>query len=121
MNRLFGSAGQADGVLAHARLWQPIAHLIQYNTGGVDEAGVEAMMTRGREVLSRIPGVRRVATGRAVKADAQFRLCWVIEFASEKVIDSYRVHPDHVAFADELFRPIAADRLSIDYGLTERV
>jgi len=120
MNRLFGSAGQAEGVLASARLWHPVAHLILYNTSGVDEAGVNAMMARGREVLSGIPGVRRVATGRAVKTDAQYRYCWMIEFASEKVIDSYRDHADHVAFADGLFRPIAANRLSIDYELIER-
>jgi fructose-bisphosphate aldolase class II len=120
MNHLFGSAGQAEGVLADARLWQPVAHLIQYNTRGVDEAGVEAMMARGREVLSRIPGVRRVATGHAVKADSQYSCCWVIEFTSERVIDSYRDHADHVAFADGLFRPVAPERLSIDYKLTER-
>jgi len=33
--------------------------------------------------------------------------------------DSYRDHSDHVAFADGLFRPIARERLSIDYRLTE--
>ncbi len=120
MNHLFGSAGQAEGALAGARLWHPVAHLILYNTSGADEAGVEAMMARGREVLSGIPGVRRVATGRAVKTDAQYRCCWIIEFASEKVIDSYRDHADHVAFAAGLFRPIAGERLSIDYRLTER-
>lgn len=35
-------------------------------------------------------------------------------FANAAVIDSYREHPDHVAFADGQFRPIAPDRLSID-------
>ena len=83
-------------------------------------AEVEAMMAQGREVLSRIPGVRRVASGRAIKEDAQYRCCWIIEFANAKVIDSYRDHPDHVAFANGLFRPIAKDRVSIDYELTER-
>ncbi|MCG6859875.1 MAG: class II fructose-bisphosphate aldolase [Chromatiaceae bacterium] len=114
-----GSAGRAEEVLASARPWRPVGHLILYNTSGVEEAGVHAMMARGREVLSKIPGVRRVATGRAVKEDAQYRCCWVIEFACGKVVDSYRDHADHVAFADELFRPIALDRLSIDYELTE--
>jgi fructose-bisphosphate aldolase class II len=120
MSHLFGSAGQAQGVLASARPWRPVAHLILYDADGLDEAGVEAMMAQGREVLSAIPGVRRVAAGRAVKADVPYHWCWVIEFASEKVIDSYRDHPDHVAFADGLFRPIARERLSIDYELRER-
>jgi fructose-bisphosphate aldolase, class II len=121
MNHLFGSAGRADEVLESARPWSSVAHLILYETSGLDEAGVDAMMARGREVLSGIPGVRRVATGHAVKTDAQYSCCWVIEFASEKVIDSYREHPDHVAFADELFRPVARERLSIDYRLTDSI
>jgi fructose-bisphosphate aldolase class II len=62
--------------------------------------------------------VRRVATGRAVEEDSRYRCCWIVEFTSEQVIASYRDDPDHVAFADELFRPIAPDRLSIDYALT---
>jgi fructose-bisphosphate aldolase, class II len=121
MNHLFGSAGRADGVLASARPWSSVAHLILYEASGLDEAGVDAMMARGREVLSGIPGVRRVATGHAVKTDAQYSCCWIIEFASEKVIDSYREHPDHVAFADGLFRPVARERLSIDYWLTDSI
>jgi fructose-bisphosphate aldolase class II len=120
VSHLFGSAGRAEEVLATARPWRTVEHLIVYNTSGASEAEVDAMMARGREVLSRIPGVRRVATGRAVKQDVPYRCCWIIEFASKQVIDSYRDHPDHVAFADELFRPIAGDRLSIDYELTER-
>jgi fructose-bisphosphate aldolase class II len=120
VNHLFGSSGRAEEVLSTARPWRTIEHLIVYNTTGASDAEVDAMMARGREVLSKIPGVRRVATGRAVKEDARYRCCWIIEFASKQVIDSYRDHPDHVAFANELFRPIAGDRLSIDYELTER-
>ncbi|MFZ0256111.1 MAG: Dabb family protein [Gammaproteobacteria bacterium] len=91
-----------------------------YNTNSTSNAEAEAMMVRRREVLSRIPDVRRVASGRAIKEHAQYRCCWIIEFANAKVIDSYCDHPDHVAFANELFRPIAKDRVSIDYALTER-
>ncbi|MEW8292943.1 MAG: Dabb family protein [Candidatus Thiodiazotropha endolucinida] len=37
------------------------------------------------------------------------------------MIDSYREHPDHVAFADNHFRPVAGDRVSIDYqGVEDR-
>jgi len=34
------------------------------------------------------------------------------------VIESYRDHPEHVAYADNHFRPQAGDRISIDYQLT---
>lgn len=114
-HRLFGAAGRAAEVLEQCRSWHPVEHVIVYNVDGADERQIEAMMARGREVLGRIPGVRRVFTGWAVTESPRFRCCWLVEFAHEKVIASYRDHPDHVAFANEVFRPIAGNRVSIDF------
>jgi len=72
-------------------------------------------MAEGRRVLSAIPGVRAVFTGEAVKTDASYRYTWLIRFCHPAVIDSYREHPAHVAFADNLFRPVAGKRISIDF------
>ncbi|MDH5766968.1 MAG: Dabb family protein, partial [Gammaproteobacteria bacterium] len=47
--------------------------------------------------------------------DAGYKHCWVVRFTDKAVIDSYREHPDHVAFADNRFRPYAGGRVSIDY------
>lgn len=116
MIRLFGSDGRADAVLAESRPWCPVEHVIVYNVTGASDAQVQAMMARGREVLSQIPGVRRVVTGWAVSEKPKFRFCWLIEFAHEQVIASYREHPAHVAFANELFRPVAGERVSIDFS-----
>lgn len=113
--KLWGSAGKADAVLAESRPWRPVEHTIVYNVSGADDSQVEAMMARGREVLAKIPGVRRVFTGRAVKDDAQYRFCWIVQFAHENVIESYRNHPEHAAFANNHFRPLADDRISIDF------
>jgi fructose-bisphosphate aldolase class II len=117
--RLWGSAGRADQVLACCDPWLPVEHLIVYNVQGLDEEGVEAMMAEGRRVLSAIPGVREVVTGRAVKAEADYRYTWLVRFCHPAVIDSYREHPDHVDFADRLFRPVAVGRISIDYQAVE--
>ena len=73
------------------------------------------MIAEGRQVLSAIPGVRHVFTGAAAAADARFRYCWNVRFCHPAVIDSYRLHADHIQFADRLFRPAAADRISIDF------
>lgn len=110
-----GSAGRAAEVLVQCRAWRPIQHVIVYNVEGATDSQVEAMMAQGRETLGRIPGVRRVFTGWALQDRPQYRYCWLVEFVHEKVIDSYRDHPDHVAFANQLFRPIAGDRVSIDF------
>jgi len=110
-----GSAGRAAEVLVQCRAWRPIQHVIVYNVEGATDAQVEVMMARGREALSRIPGVRRVFTGWAVPERPRFRFCWLVEMVHEKVIESYREHPEHVAFANQMFRPIAGDRVSVDF------
>jgi fructose-bisphosphate aldolase class II len=116
---LWGGAGRADAVLAEARPWREVEHLIVYNLNEAGEARVADMMREGREVLGAIPGVRRVFTGDAITADAQYRHCWLVRFASEAVIPNYRDHPAHRAFADTHFRPVAGDRVSIDYLAVE--
>jgi fructose-bisphosphate aldolase class II len=112
----WGSAGQADAVLAVAEAWQPVHHVILYNVDTDDDTQVSNMMREGEKVLSNIPGVRRVITANAVHKGAKYKFSWLIEFVHENVIESYRDHPDHVAFADNLFRPIAGDRISIDFN-----
>ena len=111
----WGSAGQAEAVLANVTEWQPVHHVIIFNVAETSELPVEKMLSEGEAVLSKIPGVRRVLTGTAVQEEAKFRFCWLIEFVHDNVIASYRDHPDHVDFANNLFRPVAADRISIDF------
>ena len=113
---LWGSTGRAAEVLVQCQAWQPVEHAILYNVEGTTDEQVGEMMTRGHEVLAKIPGVRRVFTGWAVQEKTKYRFCWLVQFSHSKVIDSYRDHPEHVAFANQHFRPIAADRLSIDFA-----
>lgn len=113
--RLCGSAERGAEVLNCCRSWMPVEHVIIYNVKGVDEHDVDTMMAEGRRVLSAIPGVREVVTGKAVQESAKYRYVWLVRFCDPAVIERYRDHPDHVAFADNRFRPVAGDRISIDY------
>ena len=63
--------------------------------------------------------MREVFTGEAVKEDAKYRYTWLVRFCHPAVIGSYREHPDHIAFANNLFRPVAGERISIDYHMVE--
>ena len=60
-----------------------------------------------------------VEIGKAVGDQGKYRYCWLIRFANDKVIDSYKNHPDHVAYADTSFRPLAGDRITNDYAILE--
>ena len=119
--RLWGAAGRAAEVLAQCRPWRSVEHLIIYNVKGLDAAGGESLMAEGRRMLGAIPGVREVFTGEAVKDDAKYRYTWLVRFCHPAVIDSYREHPDHIAFANNLFRPVAGERISIDFQAVETV
>lgn len=110
------ACGQGQELLKQAELWQPVEHLIIYNTI-CDEEQSQELARKGREILDEIPGVRQTWSGMSVNTDASYRYCWLIRFANTKVIDSYREHPDHVAYANQHFRPFAGDRISIDYQL----
>jgi fructose-bisphosphate aldolase class II len=112
---LWGGSGRAEEVAGACRPWREVEHLIVYNLSGVTPEEAAAMMAEGRRVLGAIPGVREVITGTSAREDAPYRHCWLVRFASPAVIDSYREHPDHAAFADARFRPRAADRISIDF------
>jgi len=112
--QLWGCAGRADEVMKASTPWSPVEHLIIYNVEASDDT-VHTMMDEGRRVLVTIPGVREVFTGDALQEGARYRFSWLVKFCHPAVIDSYREHPAHLTFADNLFRPIAGDRISIDY------
>ena len=114
---LWGSAGRAKALIAECESWAPVEHLIIYNVHGISEDETMAIIDEGRSILSSIPGVLEVLTGTAMKDDDAYRYTWLIRFCHRAVIDSYREHPLHVAFADKLFRPVAAERISIDYQI----
>lgn len=113
--RLWGAAGRAAEVLACCRPWLNVEHVVAYNAPNLAEGELRAVMAEGQRVLAAIPGVREVEVGSVADKSARYRHCWLIRFASSTVIDNYKQHPAHVAFADRLFRPAAADRLTADY------
>jgi fructose-bisphosphate aldolase class II len=114
--QLWGSADRAEALLNACEPWQPVDHVIVYNpTAAVD---VGAMMRDGRRMLGAIPGVREVITGRAISQGAAYQYCWNVRFCHPRVIESYRHHPEHVRFADRYFRPVAADRITIDFAVS---
>jgi fructose-bisphosphate aldolase class II len=115
--RLWGSANRAKDLLACCTPWKPVEHVIIYNVQNTSPEQVTHIMSEGKRVLGDIPGVREVLTGHAVKNNADYQYTWLVRFCHSAVIDSYRNNPAHVSFADNLFRPIAKHRISIDFNI----
>lgn len=116
--KLWGSAGRAAEVLAQCPPLQPVVHVVEFNVPADALPELAGILHEGRQRLAMIPGVRAVATGEAIADAAHYRHCWIVTFTNEKIVDYYRHHPLHVDFANGLFRPIAEDRLTIDFRLT---
>lgn len=114
--RLWGSGGRAAEVLAQCRPWQEVEHVVFYNVPAeLSENEVAAIMREGKESLKTIPGVRAIRTGRAIQPDGKYRYCWLIGLSSLSAVDVYRNHPAHQRFANKVFRPVAADRITLDF------
>lgn len=117
--QVWGSAGRAAEVQIQCRPWRNVEHVIVYNTNSSDPAAVEEMLGKGKQQLQQVPGVLDVQTGKAVNSHGKYRYCWLIRFAHEMVIENYKQHSLHVAYADKHFRPLAADRITNDYEILD--
>ncbi len=67
------NAGRAAEILAQCETWAPVEHLIIYNVERMSVEQAHTMMAKGRRILTRIPGVREVCTGEALKEGAKYR------------------------------------------------
>lgn len=115
--RTLNAAGKASGALAAARRRRLVEHVVMFNAPDLTEPEVEELFRIGCEQLGAVPGVRGVRVGRAITPRPRYSLCWIVRFANEAVAESYKHDPMHLAFADNRFRPVATDRLTIDFLL----
>ncbi|MCC3374194.1 Dabb family protein [Cohnella sp. REN36] len=95
-----------------------IRHLIVFNIReGATHQDCLKMIEIGKKELMTIPGVIGISFGTACSETARYRYTLSVEFESMDVIEFYKYHPAHVAFADQHFRPLATDRITTDYRL----
>ncbi|MEJ2060487.1 MAG: class II fructose-bisphosphate aldolase family protein [Gammaproteobacteria bacterium] len=103
--RLWGAAGRAAEVLERCRHWVPVEHIVTHDAEGLDDMGAEAVMAEGRRILSTIPGVREVGSGKVMRDDGLCRYSWLVRFCHTAAVASYREHPDYVSFVSQRLRP----------------
>jgi fructose-bisphosphate aldolase class II len=95
-----------------------VRHVIVFNAEAPRQE-VLGMAAQAKRVLGAIEGVTEVRFGVAVAESARYRYFFDIGFVDEATIDYYMTHPAHLQFATEVFRPMAPDRITIDYRIEQ--
>jgi len=114
--RIWGCAGRAAEVLTQCTPWLPIEHLIIHNTNTLNQQEIHHKMTEGRQQLENIPGVRSVFTGKAIKEDEKYSLCWLVRLSNKQVLKKIQDHPDFTRFSNTIVsHPNFDNFMAIDY------
>ncbi len=80
---------------------------VKFKDEWANDKRVAEFVAESRNVLPKLPGVLRVRAGRPADAHAGkgWDACLVLGFNSLEEIETYRVHPDHVAFLENFLGP----------------
>ncbi|HEV8130195.1 MAG TPA: Dabb family protein [Acidobacteriota bacterium] len=93
-----------------------LTHIVLYKLkSGVTNEQAQALLREARTRLAAIPGVINLRAGTSIYADDVFQCALVMDFENVTALESYRVHPTHVKFVDEIVNPIAAEIRRLDY------
>jgi fructose-bisphosphate aldolase class II len=117
--RRWGSAGRAAEVLSRCRGWAPAEQLTLFDVPRADIADVQMVLSRGRRLLSDIPGVRRVEAFHAATEGSKFRFMWRLLLAHAEAQAAVIAHPHYRDFTQRLLPTISEDRLTILYQQLE--
>lgn len=119
--QILNSAGRAAEVLMQCQPWRNLEHVIVYNPSTDDQSAINEMLNKGKQDLSKIPGVLNVELGRSIDAQSRYNYCWLVRVASEEVLKTYKTHPIYESYADRYFKPLASETVAIDYEILDAV
>lgn len=113
--RAWGSAGRAAEVLTQCAPWTLVDHDIHFKLP-TDDPDEEALIAeKGRQILSRIPGVRHAATAKAIDEHATYPSCWRLQLTSESVIEALHQNSDFQAYTQRYFQNHASSLSALSY------
>jgi fructose-bisphosphate aldolase class II len=79
------------------------------------EEDVARLVTEARAKLTQIPGVSNLRAGWVTQADSPWRVVLSMEFEDEAGLESYRTHPLHVDYVENVIRPVEERRFVVDF------
>ncbi len=98
-------------MIKHIVLWK----LKNSAEGAGKDENAKKMKTALEALKAKIPQVRRIEAGiNMIPSDAAYDVALYSEFASEKDLDAYQKHPEHLKVADFIGK-IRESRVVVDY------
>ncbi|MCZ6879352.1 MAG: Dabb family protein [Acidobacteria bacterium] len=85
----------------------------------VSEEQKKAVLESGKKMLESIPEVATVLVGKVSRGSSDFSYGLVTGFKSEEDLQTYRSHPEHRKWLEEIYRPAISSSLVTDIVATE--
>ena len=85
----------------------------------VSEEQKKAVLESGKKMLESIPEVATVVVGKVSRGSSDFSYGLVTGFKSEEDLQTYRSHPEHRKWLEEIYRPAISSSLVTDIVATE--
>jgi hypothetical protein len=91
-----------------------IQHLVVVKPRHPEGSAEESEFLKGCGLLATIPGVQNFELLRQVHPDTEYRLAFSMQFADQAAYDAYKVHPDHLAFVENVWKPAVEAGMDLD-------
>lgn len=75
----------------------------------------EAAFLKGCGILPTIPGVENFELLQQIHPDSKYQLAFSMQFADQATYDSYRVHPDHLWFVENVWKAAVEAGEDVDF------
>lgn len=93
-----------------------LVHVVLYKLKtGVTEEQTQTLLAEARRRLAAIPGVQNLKAGTSIYPDEAYQCGLVMDLPDVAGLEQYRVHPIHVAFVEEVVKPLVDEIKRFDY------
>ncbi|CAA9395311.1 MAG: hypothetical protein AVDCRST_MAG75-1798 [uncultured Propionibacteriaceae bacterium] len=90
-------------------------HLVVLRLRHPSGSAEEATFLEGCRSLARIPGVQDFRLLRQIHPDSSYQYAFSMQFADQEAYNSYQVHPEHLAFVENVWKPAVAAGQDLDF------
>ena len=81
------------------------------------EADLEMVLRETRVRLVQIPGVQHLRCGKNIDPKSPWSFFLSMDFETMAELETYRTHPLHVAYIQEILTPYTSERTALDFEL----